>query len=272
MTPAEKRFLPALWQGRYVRKPEPTHRHPLSTAIRTALFPSSKEARRANLDKQPGEVAAMFDGVARRYDLLNDVMTLGQVRLWRRAVIHAIDPKPSERILDLAAGTGTSSMPLAEAGAIPFPTDLSMGMLRCGQKRYPDLRFTAGNALELPFADASFDAVTISYGLRNLPDTQACLSELRRVTKPGGRIIVAELSTPTWKPFGELYHWYMRHVMSRFKFLSSNVPAYDYLVESILAWPNQADLADTMFAAGWRQVQWKNQAGGIVAIHRGWAQ
>lgn len=214
----------------------------------------------------------MFDDVARRYDLMNDLMTFGQVRAWRKAVIAAIDPQPGERILDLAAGTGTSSEPLAQAGAIAFPTDLSLGMLSEGRRRYPDLRFVAGDALALPFADDSFDAVTISYGLRNVQDTCAGLAELLRVTKPGGRLVVCEFSTPTWMPFRTLYRWYMNHVMPRFRAVSSNAPAYDYLVESILAWPDQHTLADMMNDVGWQRVQWKNLTGGIVAMHRGWAE
>ncbi len=228
--------------------------------------------KRADLDKQPGDVAGMFDDVARRYDLMNDLMTFGQVRFWRKAVIDAIAPKPDERILDLAAGTGTSSEPLAKAGAIAFPTDLSLGMLSEGRRRFPDLRFAAGDALALPFADDSFDAVTISYGLRNVQDTRAGLAELLRVTKPGGRIVVCEFSTPVWTPFRATYRWYMHHVMPRFRAVSSNAPAYDYLVESILAWPGQQELADMMSQTGWQRVQWKNLTGGIVAMHRGWAK
>ncbi len=228
--------------------------------------------KRADLDKQPGDVADMFDDVARRYDLMNDLMTFGQVRSWRKAVVAAIAPEPGERILDLAAGTGTSSEPLAAAGAIAFPTDLSLGMLREGHRRYPDLRFVAGDALALPFADDSFDAVTISYGLRNVHDTRAGLAELLRVTKPGGRIVVCEFSTPVWGPFRSTYRWYMRHVMPRFRVVSSNGPAYDYLVESIMAWPDQQTLATMMVESGWQRVQWKNLTGGIVAVHRGWAK
>ncbi|MCB0884032.1 MAG: demethylmenaquinone methyltransferase [Propionibacteriaceae bacterium] len=240
--------------------------------FRRGLWQGSGVPNRADLDKQPGDVAGMFDDVARRYDLMNDLMTFGQVRFWRKAVLAAIAPQPGERILDLAAGTGTSSEPLARAGAIAFPTDLSLGMLTEGHHRYPDLRFVAGDALALPFADDSFDAVTISYGLRNVHDTRAGLAELLRVTRPGGRILVCEFSTPTWTPFRIAYRWYMHHVMPRFRVVSSNAPAYDYLVESILAWPDQRSLAELMTEVGWRDVQWKNLTGGIVAMHRGWVK
>jgi len=226
---------------------------------------------RADLNKSPTDVAAMFDDVARRYDLMNDLMTAGQVRLWRRAVTRAINPAPGELICDLAAGTGTSSRPLADAGAVPFPTDLSLGMLSTGRARYPDLSFVAGDGLALPYRDASFDAVTISYGLRNVQDTRAALAELLRVTRPGGRVVIAEFSTPVWGPFRKTYDWYLQHVLPAFESASTNAPAYDYLVESILAWPDQPTLAGLMLEAGWRRVQWKNLTGGIVAIHRGWA-
>lgn len=226
---------------------------------------------RPGLDKQPRDVASMFDRVARRYDLMNDLMTGGMVRQWRKAVIRAIDPKPGERILDLAAGTGTSSEPLLAAGAIPFPTDLSLGMLTEGRRRYPDLHFVAGDGLALPYADDSFDAVTISYGLRNVHDTLAGLEELRRVTRPGGRLVVCEFSTPTWPPFRMAYRWYLAHVMPRLQPASSNAVAYDYLTESILAWPDQPRLAALICQAGWHDVAWKNLSGGIVALHRGWA-
>jgi len=223
---------------------------------------------RAWLDKRPDEVSDMFDGVAARYDLMNDLMTGGQVRLWRRATTKAIDPRPGQRILDLAAGTGTSSLPLQQAGALAFPTDRSIGMLSQGRKLYPQLSFVAGDALALPYADESFDAVTISYGLRNIVDTSGALEELLRVTKAGGRLVIAEFSTPTWPPFRALYRWYLQHVMPQLRRFSSNTPAYDYLVESILAWPDQPTLAQTISDAGWQRVEWKNLTGGIVALHR----
>ena len=138
----------------------------------------------------------MFDGVAARYDLLNSLLSFGQDRSWRRETIAAVDARPGERILDLAAGTGTSSLPFQEAGAHVFPTDLSMGMLTVGKRQQPGLAFVRGDALALPYADCVFDAVTISYGLRNVEDTAAALRELLRVTKPGGRLVIAEFSTP----------------------------------------------------------------------------
>lgn len=212
----------------------------------------------------------MFDGVAKRYDLLNDVLTLGLDRGWRRRTIAAIAPEPGESILDLAAGTGTSSAPFAAAGAAVFPTDISMGMLLVGKKQRPGLHFVAGDALQLPYADESFDAVTISYGLRNVEDNTSALREMLRVTRPGGRVVVAEFSTPTNPAFRWLYEQVALRIVPMAAKVSSNPAAYGYLAESILAWPNQDGLANVMDVAGWRNVEWNNLAGGIVALHRGW--
>lgn len=213
----------------------------------------------------------MFDGVAKRYDAMNSIMTLGAVDLWRDLVVDAVEPAPGRRILDLAAGTGTSSATFAARGADVFPTDISMGMLQTGHRRQPDLHFVAGDATKLPYADDSFDAVTISYGLRNVENTAAALSEMLRVTRPGGRLVVCEFSTPIWRPFRHLYRDYLLGAIPAMaKLASSNSDAYNYLAESILAWPDQQTLADQMSDAGWQSVAWRNIAGGIVALHRAW--
>ncbi len=214
----------------------------------------------------------MFDGVAKRYDLLNDVLTLGLDRGWRRRTISAIAPRTGEKVLDLAAGTGTSSAPFSEAGAAVFPTDISMGMLRVGKKQQPNLHFVAGDALQLPYGDESFDAVTISYGLRNVEHTTSALQEMLRVTKPGGRVVIAEFSTPTNPAFRWLYEQVALKIVPLAAKISSNPAAYGYLAESILAWPAQRGLADVMDRAGWHDIEWNNLAGGIVALHRGWKQ
>ena len=178
-------------------------------------------------------------------------------------------PRPGQLILDVAAGTGTSSEPFAQRGAIVIPTDLSFGMLLVGKQRRPDLSFVAADALQLPYADASFDAVTISFGLRNVEDTAAALSEMRRVIRPGGMLVVCEFSTPTWRPFRTLYSNYLVAALPRIASLvSSNPAAYEYLAESIQAWPNQEGLATMIEKSGWRDVEWRNLSGGIVALHR----
>lgn len=214
-------------------------------------------------------MAAMFDGVAKRYDVTNDVLALGQTRRWRSAVLAAVDPRPGQRILDLAAGTGTSSVPFAEAGAFVVPTDFSLGMLQVGKERQPNLPFVAGDALALPFADGAFDAATISFGLRNLADRHAGLRELARVVRPGGRLVVCEFSEPTWAPFRTIYSEYLMRALPEIaNRVASNPDAYVYLAESIRAWPNQRELAADIAAAGWSSVQWRNLTGGIVALHR----
>jgi demethylmenaquinone methyltransferase/2-methoxy-6-polyprenyl-1,4-benzoquinol methylase len=224
---------------------------------------------RASLDKDPHEVAAMFDDVAEHYDRTNDVLSLGQDRRWRKAVVVAVDPRPGERVLDLAAGTGTSSVPFARAGSMVVPCDFSQGMLVVGKRQLPQLPFTAGDGTRLPFADASFDAVTISFGLRNVVDTDAGLREMLRVTRPGGRLVVCEFSRPTWRPFRTVYVEYlMRALPAVARAVSSSPDAYVYLAESIRAWPDQAALATRIEQAGWRRAQWRDLSGGIVALHR----
>ncbi|UCN15573.1 demethylmenaquinone methyltransferase [Cellulomonas iranensis] len=224
---------------------------------------------RATLEKDPRDVASMFDAVARRYDLTNDVLSLGQDRAWRRATLAALDAQPGETVLDLAAGTGTSSEPLADAGVHVVPCDLSTGMLREGRRRRPDLPFVAGDALHLPYADASFDAVTMSFGLRNVSDVDAALAELLRVTRPGGRLVVCEFSRPTFAPFRVVYtNYLMRALPPVARAVSTSPEAYVYLAESIREWPDQRALGRQVRRAGWDQVAYRNLSGGIVALHR----
>ena len=223
---------------------------------------------RAGLDKEPRDVARMFDGVAEKYDLTNDVLSMGQDRRWRKRVVELVAPKPGELILDLAAGTGTSSEPFAKAGATVVPCDFSIGMLEVGKKARPVLPFTAGDGMRLPFGDDVFDAVTISFGLRNIVDPIAGLKELLRVTRPGGRIVVCEFSTPTWAPFDAIYtNYLMRALPSIARKVSSNPESYVYLAESIREWPDQKGLALRMAEAGWGKVDWHNLSAGIVALH-----
>lgn len=211
----------------------------------------------------------MFDAVARRYDITNDVLSLGQDRRWRKDVIDAVDPKPGEMVLDLAAGTGTSSQPFADRGATVVPCDFSLGMLQVGKKAKPHLPFTAGDGTKLPFADGTFDAVTISFGLRNIVDPVAGLRELRRVTRTGGRIVVCEFSHPTNKVFRTVYIEYlMKALPAVAKAVSSSPDAYVYLAESIRAWPDQQGLASRIHSAGWSSCEIRNLSGGIVALHR----
>ncbi|HEY5456893.1 MAG TPA: demethylmenaquinone methyltransferase [Acidothermaceae bacterium] len=228
---------------------------------------------RADLGKQPAEVAAMFDDVAPRYDLVNDVLSLRQDRAWRKVVARAVGASKGELVLDVAAGTGTSSASFTTQGAQCVATDFSLGMLRQGARQrggaaIGGVRFVAGDALALPFADETFDAVTISFGLRNVHDVDAALRDLKRVTKPGGRLVICEFSSPTWTPFRRVYDAYLGVMPSVVKKVSSNPDSYVYLAESIRAWPAQAELAQCIQAAGWTSVAWRNLTGGIVAVHR----
>ncbi|HEX6967627.1 MAG TPA: demethylmenaquinone methyltransferase [Micromonosporaceae bacterium] len=229
----------------------------------------STRGRRAGLDKQPHEVAAMFDGVASRYDLTNTVMTAGRDRAWRRATRAALDLRPGERVLDVGAGTGVSTEELTRSGAYAVGVDLSLGMLRAGRRTRPHIPLLAGDALRLPFPDETFDAVTISFALRNVVDPDAALREFARVTRPGGRLVICELSHPTNRIFRTAYLSYLlRWLPTAARVVSSNPDAYVYLMESIRAWPDQAALAERISAAGWHQVAWRNLTGGLAALHR----
>lgn len=215
----------------------------------------------------------MFDQVSRRYDVTNAWLSGGNATLWRLATVRAVRPRPGERILDLAAGTGTSSESLAKSGARVVAADFSRGMLAVARARHgdnPRLEFVLADALALPFGDDEFDAVTISFGLRNVADPQRALAEMFRVTKPGGRIVVCEFSKPPLKPFRAAYFAYLQHAMPIVtRLASSNAPAYGYLGESIKAWPDQQTLAAWLREVGFRQVRYRNLSGGIVALHRG---
>jgi demethylmenaquinone methyltransferase / 2-methoxy-6-polyprenyl-1,4-benzoquinol methylase len=225
---------------------------------------------RASLDKQPAEVAAMFDRTAARYDFLNDLMTAGLDRKWRREVVRAIGARPGELVLDVAAGTGTSSVPFAEAGALTVACDFSLGMLEQGVRRQAGVRglgFTAGDALRLPFRDAAFDAVTISFGIRNVSDTRAALAEMLRVTKPGGRLLICEVSRPPNPVLRGLHRLHLRVGLPLMAKVSSNPDSYHYLAESTAAWHDQETLAGLLREAGWESVRHRNLTFGVVALH-----
>jgi demethylmenaquinone methyltransferase/2-methoxy-6-polyprenyl-1,4-benzoquinol methylase len=226
---------------------------------------------RANLNKDPDDVSKMFDDVAHRYDFLNDLLSLGRTKAWRKVVTAIIAPKPGLRILDIAAGTGSSSAPLVAKGADVIALDFSEGMLAAGRKRHKKIKFQQGDALKLPFAENYFDVTTVSFGLRNTSDTTAALKEALRVTKQNGRIVICEFSHPTNKILRLIYLKYlMRALPVMAKRISKNPAAYIYLAESIQAWPNQSALAQVMRQAGWESVSWQDLTFGIVAVHIGY--
>ncbi len=226
---------------------------------------------RANLNKDPDDVSKMFDGVASRYDFLNDLLSLGRTKAWRKSVTAIIAPKAGMQILDIAAGTGSSSRPLVDKGAQVTALDFSEGMLAQGRKQNKDIKFVQGDALKLPFADNFFDVTTISFGLRNTNDTSLALKEALRVTKSGGRIVIAEFSHPTNRVFKSIYlNYLMKALPIVVRKISKNPKAYIYLAESIRAWPDQAGLALIMQKNGWNSVAWQDLTFGIVAVHIGY--
>lgn len=226
---------------------------------------------KANLDKKPAEVAAMFDEVAPTYDLTNALLSFGQDRFWRRVVRKQVAPKSGQKILDLAAGTGASSAAFLAPGVKVVAGDFSEGMLAVGRKRHPNIDFVFADATALPFAANEFDAVTISFGLRNVVDVNKALAEMYRVTKPGGKIVVCEFSKVTNPVFRGFYNFYLNKILPLFSRLASKTPeAYMYLSESILAWPNQDQLKEKIQSAGYNKVDYKNLTFGIVAVHRGY--
>lgn len=238
-----------------------------------ASHSSDHEPNRADLHKDPSRVSGMFDQVAAGYDRTNTVLSLGNDRFWRAAMVRAVGPRRGQRILDLAAGTGPSSAALARSGATVVAADFSPGMIAEGRRRHrgiPNLSFVEADATALPFGDEEFDAVTISFGLRNVVEPKKALREMLRVTKPGGRLVVCEFTHPPSKTFRGLYRFYNDRVLPVVaKTVSSNADAYDYLNESIREWPDQSTLSTWIRDAGWTDVAYRNLSMGIVALHRG---
>jgi len=211
----------------------------------------------------------MFTVVAPRYDVMNHLASVGQDRRWRVALVDALAPQPGELILDLAAGTGASSAPIARSGATVIATDLTESMVRVGAARHARPVFVVGDALRLPYRDEAFDAATISFGLRNVQDPARVLSEVRRVVRPGGSLVICEFSTPTSAPTRLVHRQWLDHAIPLLsKIAASDTLAYSYLCDSIRAWPDQADLAAMLEAGDWVDIQWRNLTGGIVALHR----
>lgn len=230
---------------------------------------SRPDPERAGLDRRPADVAAMFDRVAAGYDRTNTLISFGRDRAWRRATRQALAVRAGERVLDVGAGTGISTAGFLRAGGYAVGTDFSLGMLAAGRRARPQVPLLAGDALALPFTGGAFDAVTISFALRNVADPRAALRELLRVTRPGGRLVVAEFSLPTSRAFRTVYLSYLLRALPMMaRLVSSNPEAYDYLAESIQDWPDQRGLAGWLAEAGWQRVGWRNLTGGIVALHR----
>ena len=212
----------------------------------------------------------MFDGVAKNYDKANDLLSFGSARIWRKKVAKLVNSQPGQKILDLAAGTGSSSIVFLREGVKVVAADFSMGMLEEGRKRHPELEFVFADAAALPFADQEFDTATISFGIRNVEKIEVALAEMLRVLKPGGKLVVCEFSRIPNKSLHGLYRFYLRNILPTLSALVSKTPeAYSYLAESIDAWPSQQDLVTIIESAGFESVSYLNQTLGIVAIHSG---
>ena len=225
---------------------------------------------KADLSKKPQQVAEMFDGVAKNYDKANDLLSFGSARIWRKKVAKLVNSQPGQTILDLAAGTGSSSIVFLREGVKVVAADFSRGMLEEGRRRHPELEFVFADAANLPFADQEFDTVTISFGIRNVEKTEVALAEMLRVLKHEGKLVVCEFSRIPNKFFHSLYRFYLRNILPTLSALVSKTPeAYSYLAESIDAWPSQQELVKIIEAAGFESVSYLNQTFGIVAIHSG---
>src|SRR5699024_9275090 len=236
--------------------------------------------RVARADKA-GRVGAVFDSVADNYDLMNDLMSMGIHRAWKKFTIALAAHRRCERVLDLARGTGDLAAGFARRvgphGRVLI-SDINAAMLSNGRDRMADRGLVAGvdyclaNAEKLPFADDSFDCVTIGFGLRNVTDKQAALNEMARVTRPGGRTIILEFSKPQVPGLSKLYDLYSFAVLPRLgRVVADDEASYQYLAESIRMHPDQDALAEMMRTAGFKRCGYHNLTGGIVAVHRGYA-
>jgi demethylmenaquinone methyltransferase/2-methoxy-6-polyprenyl-1,4-benzoquinol methylase len=233
-----------------------------------------------SVDEKQDRVRAVFDSVATRYDLMNDLMSLGVHRLWKRRTVALAGVRRGQRVLDLAAGTGDLAERFARivgADGGVVMSDINAAMLDQGRERLVNaglvgtLDYVLANAEALPFSSNSFDCVTIGFGLRNVTHKQLALNEMFRVLRPGGRSLILEFSHPTTKPLEKAYDAYSFTVLPTLgRLVAQDAASYRYLAESIRMHPDQQTLLGMMEQAGFERVSYENQTGGIVAIHRGY--
>jgi demethylmenaquinone methyltransferase/2-methoxy-6-polyprenyl-1,4-benzoquinol methylase len=230
--------------------------------------------------EKAGMVARVFESVAPRYDLMNDLMSAGVHRLWKNALIDVLNPRRGEKFLDVAGGTGDIAFRIVERvgeGADVTVCDINPAMLGVGRDRAVDrgllrgLTWATGDAEALPFPDRSFDAYTIAFGLRNVTDIDKALREAHRVLRPGGRFYCLEFSKVTSAPVGRLYDAYSERALPLLgRIIAQDAESYRYLHESIRRFPSQRDLAQRMRTAGFERVAWRDMTLGVVALHSGW--
>lgn len=222
------------------------------------------------LNKDTQRIALMFDKIAERYDKTNQILSFGVDYFWRKQSIKPLNIKAGQKILDIAAGTGTSSRLLANGGAEVVACDISDEMLKIGKKKNPDINFMHGDAMNLPFQEEKFDTVAVSFGLRNMQNPHKALDEMLRVAKPGGMLMICEFSTPINNQLLRAYNFYISKILPKItKKIVSNVDAYLYLGQSINEWPDQDTLTSWIKKSGWNKVSYKNLTWGIVSIHIG---
>ena len=221
-------------------------------------------------------VGDIFARVASRYDIMNDLMSGGLHRLWKNEFVQLLKPQPHEKVLDLAGGTGDIAFRIAKRGAQVTVADINPGMLGVGKERadkrgFPEMEFVEANAEEMPFADQSFDAVTIAFGIRNVTDIPKALRDIRRTLKWGGRFYCLEFSSSEWPGFAKLYDAYTLNLVPKVgAVVADDEEAYRYLAESIKRFPDMPSFARMIEEAGFRQVKARPILGGAVAIHSGW--
>jgi demethylmenaquinone methyltransferase/2-methoxy-6-polyprenyl-1,4-benzoquinol methylase len=218
---------------------------------------------------EENQVRAMFDRIAGSYDLLNSVMTAGLHHAWRRRAADLAQVGAGSRVLDVATGTGDLAVELRSRGAEVIGSDFSEGMLDLARAKEPGITWEWGNALELPYEDDRFDAVTVGFGARNFSDLEAGLRDMTRVAQPGGRVVVLEITTPTKPPLSTFFRLWFDRIVPALGRVSGESDAYTYLPNSVKRFPGAHELAATMERAGLTDIRYILTAGGIIALHVG---